>query len=125
PRRLPSVFGSPFPVIRAVGSGQQRAIDGDRSHSHARRAGDGVGKRSGGGDGGRLADSFGIERSDWRRHLYELDVVVRDLVGGGHLIVEEGAGAQLAVAVVDELLPQGATERLGGAAVDLALDLGL
>src|SRR5438105_348495 len=72
---------------------------------------------------GWLADAFRAQRADGRWDLDQRHVDIGYLVDGGQLVVEEGPGAKLAVAVIDELLAQRPTQGLGGAAVDLAFDL--
>src|SRR6266571_3178463 len=94
PRRLPSVSSVPHEVP---------AVDRCSAYADTAGARDRVGQRGGAGDRGRLAHALGAQRPYRRGHLDQVDVDKRDLVGGGHLVVEERCRAQLTVAVVNKL----------------------
>jgi 7-cyano-7-deazaguanine synthase len=74
-----------------------------------------------GRDGAGLTDALDAERIARRRVLEMHGLDGRQLHRGGHEIVHEGAGQELALLVVDHLLEQGATHTLRDAAVDLPL----
>src|SRR6202011_2025629 len=61
--------------------------------------------------------------ADGRGHLDQPDVNVRQLVGGGNLVIDKAAGTELTTFVVGHLLAERAAERLSRATVDLAFDL--
>src|SRR6185437_1655928 len=84
---------------------------------------DGGGQDGGAGDDAGLARAFDAERVEGRGGLQVADLDVgRDLADVGHEEVHEGRVDQLALVVVGHPLVQGATDALGDAAVDLALD---
>src|SRR5205814_2957609 len=94
---------------------------GDAQAERRQRVAHGVGDDGGHGHRGGFAEALGAERRQRRRRddVRDLDLL-RRLGGRGHQIVHEGAGEELAVVVVLQLLVQGAAEAVQRAAVDLS-----
>ena len=68
------------------------------------------------GDGAALAHTFGAERVGRARDRAEVDRERRQGIGARNGVIEQAAGQQLAVTVVDDLFEQRLARALGDAA---------
>src|SRR5438093_9222990 len=104
---------------------QPRARHRDLADDHAEvgdRVFDRVRDRRGAGDGAALADALDAEGVDHRGVRLEGDRQRWELIGLGDRVVHEARGQELAVLVVDDRFHEPGADRLGSAALELALD---
>ena len=90
----------------------------------AERVGDGVGEADRRGHAVALADSLRAERSHRARRVAVEDHRIGDFASRRHRIVDEGAGQEAPVLVIDQLFMERGADGVGEGAADLTIDQG-